>query len=403
MRHVIVGGGQAAVSAAAKLRELDARADILIVGDEPVLPYQRPPLSKKYLSGEMPLERLVLRPREWFAEQRIETRFGTSVGAIERGNSRIMLDDGTNEAYDRLLLATGTRVRKLPAGLGDDLQGVHYLRTVGHIDAMRAGFREGQRLVIVGGGYIGLEAAAVARSMGLSVTVVEAASRILQRVACPETSAWFADLHRARGVLLLEGRGLDRFEGDGGVLKRVRLSDDTVLDADIALVGIGVLPNDTLATEAGLTCDNGVVVDARCQTSDRAIFAAGDCASFPYRTTHIRLESVPNAIHQGEVAAANMAGLVVPYEAKPWFWSDQYEIKLQIAGLGGGYDRIVVRPGKREGSVSHWYFAGDTLLAVDAMNDAPAFMTARRLIENAIPISPQQAETGELKALVTGI
>ncbi len=311
-----------------------------------------------------------------------------------------MLEDGATQPYDRLLLATGTRVRKLPAGLGDDLLGVHYLRTVGHIDAMRADFREGQRLVIVGGGYIGLEAAAVARSMGLSVTVLEAAPRILQRVACTETSAWFASLHRERGVLLLEGQGLDRFEGDDGSLKRVRLSDDTVMDADIALVGIGVLPNDALAADAELNCDNGIVVDAHCQTTDPAIFAAGDCAAFPHRGTHIRLESVPNAIHQGEVAAQNMTGTPQAYEATPWFWSDQYEVKLQIAGLGGGYDRIIVRPGKREGSVSHWYFAGDTLLAVDAMNDAPAFMTARRLIENAVPITPEQAVTADLKALL---
>ncbi|MEL6750929.1 MAG: NAD(P)/FAD-dependent oxidoreductase, partial [Pseudomonadota bacterium] len=265
MHHVIVGGGQAAVSAAAKLRALDDAASITIISEESVLPYQRPPLSKAYLSGEMPLDRLQLRPREWYDEAGVDIRLGTRAENLDLDTQTVQTTDG-DVPFDRLLIATGTRVRRLPEGLGDDLAGVHYLRTTADIDAMAPQMGEGRKLVIVGGGYIGLEVAAVARKRAMSVVVLEVADRILQRVASQETSDYFRNLHTSHGVVLMEGQGLERFEGDER-LERVRLSDDTVLDADMALVGIGVVPNDELARGAGIACDNGITVDAHCRTS----------------------------------------------------------------------------------------------------------------------------------------
>lgn len=400
-RYVIIGGGQAAVSAAAKLRALDDAASITIISDEAVLPYQRPPLSKAYLCGDMPLDRLLLRPEQWYEENRITIRLNSCADAIDCEKKTLTIA-GETMPYDRLLLTTGSRVRRLPAGLGDDLEGVFYLRSMAHIDAMAPEMVEAKRLVIIGGGYIGLEVAAVARKRGMVVTLVEAADRILQRVAAPETANYFRNLHQANGVTLLEGKGFERFEGQNGRVARVVLSDGTVLDADMALIGIGVLPNQEIAAEAGLECDNGVVVDDQCTTSDPSIFAAGDCANFNHEGQRIRLESVPNAIHQAEVAAANMAGQAETYKATPWFWSDQYDVKLQIAGLASVYDTVIARPGRREGAVSHWYFKGDDLIAVDAMNDAPAFMTARKLIEGQIAVSKAviSDDTSDLRALL---
>jgi 3-phenylpropionate/trans-cinnamate dioxygenase ferredoxin reductase subunit len=393
-RFLIVGGGQAAVSAAAELRARDATAQIMLISDEDVLPYQRPPLSKAYLAGDMPLDRLLLRPRKWYDEAKIETRLGLRVDAIDPQKKTVSADGGSIP-YDRLLLATGSRVRRLPEGLGDDLAGVFYLRTTAHIDAMEPHMVAGKKLVIIGGGYVGLEVAAVARKRGMDVTLVEAAERILQRVAASETSDYFRKLHSSHGVTLLEGQSFQRFEGDDGKLHSVMLADGTILEADVALVGIGVLPNDDLACEAGIACKNGILVDEFCSTSDPNIFAAGDCANFEHLGARIRLESVPNAIHQAEVAAANMAGEQLAYAATPWFWSDQYDVKLQIAGLASSYDTVIRRPGRREGAMSHWYFRGDELIAVDAMNDAPAFMTARKLIEGTVAVSKEVVADAE--------
>ncbi|MEP0944446.1 MAG: FAD-dependent oxidoreductase [Rhizobiaceae bacterium] len=378
---VIVGGGQAAASAAAKLRELDKDVAITLICGEPVLPYQRPPLSKKYLSGEMPIERLILRPQEWYDEQNIHVRCGRYVKSINRAEKLVKLAGGAQLPYDKLLLTTGSTARLLPASMGAEARGVHYLRATDHADGMRPVLVRDRKLVVIGGGYIGLEVAAVAAQMALDVTVVEVAERILQRVASPATSDFFRNLHSENGVEILESTGLKEIMVSGGRLGGVTLEDGTSLDADMVLVGIGVLPHAELAEDCGLKVDNGIVVDAYCATDDPDIFAAGDCASFPYNGTHIRLESVPNAIHQAEVAAQNMLGANLTYQATPWFWSDQYEIKLQIAGLNTGYDSTVSRPGKREGSQSIWYYQEDQLLAVDAMNDAPSFMMARRILE----------------------
>ena len=385
MAHVvIVGGGQAGASTAAKLREAGFPGAVTLLCAEPHAPYQRPPLSKAYLLGDLPAERLLLRPESFYAERSIELALGERATALDPAERRVRTERRTL-AYDHLVLATGSRARRLPASIGGDLEGVHTVRDLAGIDAMSPRFAAGARVVIVGGGYIGLEAAAVAAKKGLVVTLIEAAPRILARVAAPETSDYFRALHASHGVRVLEGTALERLEGEGRV-EAARLADGTRLPADFVIVGIGIEPDTELAEGAGLALDNGIAVDARGRSSAPDVWAAGDCASFPWRGGRIRLESVPHAIEQAETVARNIAaettgGGGVEYDARPWFWSDQYDVKLQIAGLNAGYEHTLVRPGEREGTQSVWYYRGDRLLAVDAMNDARAYMTAKRLIE----------------------
>ncbi len=375
---VIVGAGQAGASLAAKLRTLGYAGALTMIGEEPVPPYQRPPLSKGYLLGEMDLERLYLRAPSYWQEQDVTLKLGKRVTAIDPAARTLTLGDETI-AYDQLALTTGSVPRRLPAAIGGTLEGVYTVRTLADVDAMAAEFAPQRRLLIVGGGYIGLEAAAVAAMLGLDVTLVEMAPRILQRVAAPETSAWFRRLHAGHGVKILEGTGLDRLLGETRVTG-ARLSDGTELAVDFVIVGVGIAPATDLAEAAGLAIDNGIRTDAHGHTSDPAIWAAGDCASFPHQGGRLRLESVGNAIDQAEAVAENMLGADKPYQARPWFWSDQYDVKLQIAGLNSGYDRIVTRPGDGN-AVSFWYYRGDRLLALDAMNDSRAYMVGKRLIE----------------------
>jgi 3-phenylpropionate/trans-cinnamate dioxygenase ferredoxin reductase subunit len=378
---VIVGGGQAAQSLIAKLRKLGSAEPITLVAEEPVVPYQRPPLSKKYLTGELTLDRLLLRPETWYGEQRVTLKLGVRAEAIDRTGKRLRLSTGETLAYDKLALTTGALPRMLPAAVGGDLAGIYTMRTVADADGMAHELVPGRRVLVVGGGYIGLEGAAVAASKGLEVTIVEVAERILQRVAASETSDYFRKLHQAHGVEVRERTSLARLLGENGRVVAAELADGSRLAVDFAVVGIGIVPDDRLARAAGLAVDNGIAVDAFCRTSDPDIYAAGDCASFPAEGERLRLESVGNAIDHGEAAAANMLGEATEYRAKPWFWSDQFEDKLQIAGLNRGYESIVVRPGKREGSQSVWYYRGERLLAVDAMNDPASYMIAKRLIE----------------------
>lgn len=376
-RIIIIGAGQAGQSLAGRLRSLDAECRITLVGDEPAPPYQRPPLSKKYLLGEMALDRLFLRPEAWYAENRIDLCLGRRVQSIDRAAKTVSLD-GETLSYDVLALTTGSLPRRLPAEMGGDLAGVHAVRTLADVDAMAPGFVPGRRLLVIGGGYIGLEAAAVAARRGLKVTLLEAAPRILQRVAAPETSAFFRALHAAEGVEIREGAALVRLLGDGHVTG-AELAGGEVIASDFVIAGVGIHPDTRLAEAAGLGIDNGIAVDSHCRTSDPAIYAAGDCASFPGPSGRMRLESVGNAIDMGECAATNIAGQPTDYVPAPWFWSDQYDVKLQIAGLSGGHDRIVTRQAGE--GVSHWYFAGGRLIAVDAMNDSRAYMVGKRLIE----------------------
>ncbi len=396
---VIVGAGQAGYSAAAKLRSLGYEGPVTLVGEEPYPPYQRPPLSKAYLMGEMEAERLHLRAPSFYGEQDIVLELGHAVTGIDP-QQRSLDISGRSLSYWQLILATGSLPRRLPAHIGGHLPGTYTVRGIADIDEASAEFKAGRKLLVVGGGYIGLEVAAVASKLGLEVTLIEAAPRILQRVAAEETSDFFRALHEGQGVTILEGVGLACLTGEERVTG-ARLTDGRELEADFAVLGIGIDPNSTLAEAAGLKIENGIWTDAFGRTSDPNIWAAGDCTSFPFQDDRIRLESVGNAIAQAELVAANILGAEQPYEAKPWFWSDQYEVKLQIAGLNRGYDSLVVRH-TSDTSRSFWYYRGDRLLAVDAMNDPRAYMIGKRFIESGrSPAKEAVADSeSDLKALL---
>jgi 3-phenylpropionate/trans-cinnamate dioxygenase ferredoxin reductase component len=401
---VIVGAGQAAASFISRYLALGGTQPIVLVGEEPHPPYQRPPLSKKYLLGELERERLFIRPLEWYQEQNVGLRFDTRIDAIDRQQQRVLTSSDDAIDYDKLLLCTGSSARRLPAAIGGNLDGVFTLRSIADIDNVAPKFQAGRRLLIVGGGYIGLEAAAIAAQLGLEVTLLEMAERILQRVAAAATSDYFRVLHQQHGVQIRESARLSRLLDNEGRVCGAELESGETMEADLVLVGIGGSANTELAESAGLSCDNGIQVNQVCQTSDPNIFAAGDCASFKRNGQQIRLESVQNAADQGDLVARHMAGEDVRYSALPWFWSDQYDCKLQIVGLNHGHDLTVVRPGSNEGSLSIWYYRGDTLLAIDAMNEPKSYAFGRRIIEAGINPTPQQVAdpATDLKALALG-
>ena len=388
-RVVIVGAGQAGYEAAVRLRQLGHKGDITLIGEEPLAPYQRPPLSKKYLSGEMPEDRLLLKPAAAYAEDNITLLLGRKVVWLDRANRKARLEGGRELAYDALILATGSRARLLPVA-GADLAGVHVLRTAADVDAIRAEFDTARKMVVIGAGYIGLEVAAVVRRMGLDVTVLEAAPRPLARVTSPEMSGFFLDLHTSEGVRFALSSQAAVIKGDARV-RAVGLADGTDLPCDIVIAGIGILPEVALADTGGLTVDNGIVVDRQMRTSDPAIYAIGDCARRPfvhYGAQTGRLESVHNAIEGGKIAAAMITGTKAPIEEAPWFWSDQYDIKLQIAGLSAGYDEIVLRGDVAARTFALFYLKAGKLLAVDAVNRAPEFMGGKRMIEAGVHVAP---------------
>ena len=376
---VVVGAGQAGAALVARLRGAGFDGGITLIGEEPVPPYQRPPLSKAYLLGDMPLERLFLRPESYYAEQDIRLLTDSRVSAIDPAAKTVALDSGSI-GYDQLALTTGSIPRMLPESAGGLLDGVYPVRTLADVDAMAPKFVKGASVLVVGGGYIGLEAAAAAAKRGLDVTVVEVADRILQRVAARETSNYIRKLHRTHGVDIRERIGIQRLVGDTSV-EYAELSDGSRIRADFVVIGVGILPDTELAAAAGLEIDNGIKTDALGRTSVRDIWAAGDCASFPYRGNRVRLESVQNAIDQAETVAINMLGHKTPYDPTPWFWSDQYDLKLQIAGLNTGHTEIVSRISDDGSRASFWYFGKSRFLAVDAMNDPISYMVGRRLIE----------------------
>ena len=388
MSHfVVIGAGQAGCSLVAKLRSEGFAGQVTLVGAEPVPPYQRPPLSKAYLLGEISQERLFLRPVEFYADHDIALRLSVHALTIDPVGRVVSLSDGSSLTYDALALTTGSTPRRLPGSVGGDLAGVYTVRSLADADAMEPEFRAGRHVLIIGGGYIGLEAAAVAAKKGLQVTVIEMAPRILQRVAAPQTSDYIRALHRAHGVEVRESIGLDRLLGDGHVSGAL-LSDGSQIPVDFAIVGVGITPNIALAESAGLAVDNGIATDLHGRSSDPHIWAAGDCASLVYKGLRIRIESVGNAIDQAEVVALNMMGQGVEYIPAPWFWSDQYDCKLQIGGLNIGYDAVHVKAGATPDVQSHWYYQGETLIAVDAMNDARNYMIGKRLIEAGKSPSP---------------
>lgn len=401
-RLVIVGAGQAAFAMASKLRALKDERPITILGDEPVHPYQRPPLSKTYLLGEMSFDRLLYRPENWYGENQVEIRLGVKVEAIDRASKSVLLAGGETIVYETLALTTGATPRRLPAAVGGDLGGIFTMRSKDDADRLAGEMKPGRKLLVLGGGYIGLEAAAVARKLGLEVTLVEMAPRILQRVASPETSRIMREIHEAHGVVIRESTGLTRLIGTNGHVSGAELSDGSTIDVDIVIAGIGVTANDQLAAAAGLECANGIQVDEFARTTDPSIYAAGDCTVLPWKGNRIRLESVQNAVDQADAAASHMAGGTEPYEAKPWFWSDQYDVKFQIAGFNLGYDETVLRPGLTEGSCSVWYYREGQFIAVDAINDARAYVTGKRMLE--LGINPDKSVItdpgSDLKALL---
>jgi 3-phenylpropionate/trans-cinnamate dioxygenase ferredoxin reductase subunit len=387
-RIVIIGAGQAGVQAVQSLRAEGFIGAITMVGDEPFAPYQRPPLSKTYLMGTMERERLFLKPDTFYAQSGCELILGMAVSRIDRVARTVLLTDGRALSYDKLLIATGSRVREIPVP-GSKLAGVHYLRSIADVDALRPAFKSAKKLVVVGGGYIGLEVAAVARKYDLNVTVLEALDRVMARAVSKPVSDFYEKVHREAGVTLHFGTAVVAFEGTDR-LASVRAGNQS-FPADIALVGIGILPNMELALEAGLECGDGIKVDMFCATSDPAIFAAGDCTRHTGRDgASIRLECVQNAIDQAKHAALAMVGKPVGYREVPWFWSDQYDLKLQIAGLARAGDELVLRgdPATRKFAVFH--LRDGKVAAVEAVNAAPEYLVGRKLIADGAAVAPER-------------
>ncbi|MCL4156341.1 UNVERIFIED_CONTAM: hypothetical protein GTU68_065774 [Idotea baltica] len=348
------------------------------------------------------MTRLLLRPASWYDDQGVTVHCSTPVGKIDRAHQTVSLENGDTLKYQYLLIATGSTPRPLPASIGGHLTSVYTLRNLADIDSMKSEFIEGKRLLVIGGGYIGLEVAAVASGLGLNVTIIELADRILNRVAAPATSNFFRALHQKHGVEILEKTALSQLNGTNGQVKSATLSDGRNISADFVIIGIGVTPNTELAEAADLETDNGIRVNEYSQSSDKKIYAAGDCASFDYQDQILRLESVQNAIDQAENAALNILGHTTEYHPLPWFWSDQFTTKLQIAGLNTGYTDTVTRLGKREGSLSIWYYSGEQLLAVDALNDPIAYTMGRKLLASGhnIPKSAVADTSVELKSFL---
>ena len=376
---IVIGAGQAGAEVASKLRDEGYDDRILLIGQENYLPYQRPPLSKKYMAGEMALERLFLRPQEFYRDKNIELHIGKSAYKIDPNNKKVEFNGGSLH-YDHLVLTTGSKPRELPRYIGLKIKNLFTMRDLTDANSIEPFMKSGMRLLIVGGGYIGLEAAATARKFGVDVTLVEIEERILKRVAAKETSDYIRSLHISNGVKIKEEIGLDSLKIVGDKALSASLTDGSDISVDFVIVGIGISPNTELAKSAKLKINNGVFVNDKCRTSISNIYAAGDCTSFEYKNTLVRLESVGNAIDQANTVAQNILQKNTKYIPKPWFWSDQYNLKLQIAGLNTGYDNVIVRKGEND-QVSHWYFKGPNLLAVDALNDPRCYMIGKRLIE----------------------
>lgn len=399
---VIVGAGHAGAELVAALRQNGYAGRVILIGDESELPYRRPPLSKAYLSGEVDRESLQIRSSAAYDKLQVECWTGMQVCAIDRQRRSIMLADGRVQAYDKLVLATGGRARRLSDPAADKAN-VHYVRTLADIDRLKADFAEGRRLLVIGGGYIGLEAAAVGVKSGLQVTVLEAAPRVLARVAAPEISAFYEQAHRSRGVDVRTGISVQAFHGAERV-ESVSLSDGSELAIDLLIVGIGIQANDELARQVGLEIDSGIVVDSHAQTSDRHILAVGDCAQHfnMFLGRSLRIESVPSAQEQAKTAALTICGKPLAHAAVPWFWSDQFDLKLQMVGLSQGYDQLVIRGDVAAESFCAFYLCEGRVLSVDAINRPQEFMVAKRLVAERVVVDPQSLadESVILKSLI---
>ncbi len=398
---VIVGAGHASGQVVATLRQKNFDGNICLVGEEPYLPYQRPPLSKKYLAGELPPERLHFKADNFYDAPNVVVHLSTTIDHIDRSTKVVLSDTGSKFPYDKLVLSLGAHPRRVDLP-GVELSGVHYLRTIQDVDAIREKIEPGCQLVIVGAGYIGLEVAAVTAKLGLDVTVVEMMDRVMSRVVSEEVSKFFQKEHTEHGVKLLLSTGIKDFSGDGNV-HAVDLSDGTRIAADLVVIGIGVVPNTDLAADAGLEVSNGIVVDDHCRTSDPDIYAVGDCTYHPNDVLgcQVRLESVHNALEQAKTAATNICGEDQVYAQVPWFWSDQYDLKLQIAGLSQNYDQTIIRGDPDDRSFSCLYLNSGRLIAVDAINKPRDFMQSKKLIADhaVIDASLLADSTVELKAM----
>ena len=384
---IIAGAGHAGGQTALSLRQAGYDGRIVVCGAEPVPPYQRPPLSKKYLSGELARERVFLRPEDFYSRHDVELRLGNAVRDVDPAQRMVVLDDDEPLPFTDLVIATGSRPRRLDVP-GSDLGNIFYLRTLEDADAIRDALVPGRRLAVVGGGYIGLEIASTAKGLGLEVCVIEAADRILGRVTAPEMSDYYTRAHRARGVDIRLSTEVAAFEGEGAV-RRADCGAEAV-PADIVVIGIGVVPEQRLALSAGLRCDDGIVVDERCATSAAHIYAVGDCTRHPnpILSRTLRLESVQNALDQARTAAANIAGTPSRYEQAPWFWSDQFDLKLQMVGISQGYDTIVQRGSMDADDFAMFYLKDGVLIAVDAVNRPREFMACRKLVPGRPRIDP---------------
>ena len=390
---LIIGGGQGGYQVAASLREAGYAEPVIIVGNEPVLPYQRPPLSKAYLLGDTTAERLQLRPQSYYDKHAIDLIVGETATGIDRPARRVTFASGKTLSYDHLVLATGARNRALPVP-GADADGVLYLRTLAEADGIKERFHAAQSIVVAGAGFIGLELAAVASKFGKQVTVLEALGRCMSRAVSLPISAFYAEAHPAWGVKLRFEARLASIDSAGGRVTGVTTADGRTIPADLVLVGIGIVPETALAQNAGLTLDNGIAVDAQLRTSDPAISAIGDCASFPDAATgtRLRLESVQNAVDQGRYVAQRVVGKTTGgYSAVPWFWSDQRDLKLQMVGLTGGCDRTVLRGDPATRAFSVFCFKGDRLLGIESINRAADHMFGRRLLGAGQSVTPDEA------------
>ena len=397
---VIIGAGQASAVAAATLRKEKYTGTIKILGDESQPAYDRPPLSKYYLAGEMELPKLLIRPEEFYADNDIDLHTNTRVVSIDADAKQVVTAADEVFDYDKLVIATGSRARRLNLP-GSDLEGIFYLRTLDDVDLIRQAMGSGKRLCVIGGGYVGLEVAAVASVAGLEVTVIETQDRILQRVTTPEMSDYYHNLHVERGVNIMLNKAVTGFEGTGSVAK-VLCGDDTV-DADLVIIGVGIVPNIEIAESAGIECDNGILVDDHGQTSNPDIYAAGDCTNHPNRLLgrRLRLESVPNAIEQARVACVNLLGGDLEYASIPWFWSDQYELKLQMVGFSSDGEESVVRGDKSTNSFAVFHLRDGCVVAVDAVNNSKAFMLGKRLYGKSVDAKLLADESVELKSFLS--
>ena len=395
---VVIGGGQASCQVAASLRQKKFNGDINIISSESYLPYQRPPLSKKYLSGELAAERLYLKPEKFYDEHNINISLASCVEEIDRKNSQLVFfKDKTHKkiSYDNLIIATGTQPRLIPLD-NPKLGGLHYLRSIADVEMIKSSLKDSKNMVIIGGGYIGLEVAAVSKTLGLDVTVIEMAPRILERVTSPIISSFYHSFHESKGVKIMTNTSVKGVNGKNRV-SSVETSSGNI-EADLVVVGIGVMPCQSLAEESGISVDNGIIVDEFCKTSDDNIYSAGDCTLHPsdFYGKNIRLESVHNAIEQGKTVASSIVGEKVAYNQIPWFWSDQYDLKLQIAGLNSEYDNYIIRGNIVENKFSVFYFKSGLMIASDCVNSAQEHMMSRRFISEKIKIDFDRLQNKEI-------